>query len=841
MNKIKLFAPCDGEVQLIEKIKDEIFSKKTLGDGFYISVNLDTETIELTSCFEQSTIELITDTKHALYLKSNFGPIALIHIGLDSNKYSHSTFEKLANMKDVVTLKNKLIKFKSEFFKSQNLKCDIPVVFDPEESKGWEIKLSKTGTVKQGEEIGYLEYKDEKDLSEQVKEVKKVKDENKWVLAAHEMLDIVGRNNFERVANCMTRVRFYVLDKEKINLDAIQAIEVVKGYAWSGNELQIVVGGNSYKVKDAVENIMSPGEFDLKANSSQNKKSLWQKILGAINGVIVPLMPLLIATGLLSGLSALLSNIGVINGAPPEGGFVTDMDMLSGIFYIMSNTGLALLAIFFCYSTVKYLGGDPVIAILIGLTIASRYFMTFTGVQEEWVLFSIDGTNISIKAYNNNLLPAVGAGVLYFHLDKFIKKWMPGVVDIIFRPFLAYTITVFVTFFLIAPILGLVELGISNIAIAFYEIPFGIGGLILGLIWQPIVFIGMGWPVWLAIDAEYFTNQGVLRGLPIMDGAAIAMIGVVLVMALKAKNKNDASNAYGSIMPLIFGITEPAMYGVTSTKGKPFWIACIGAGVTGMLLSLFSITRENIGGYGFLGVLGHTDLKDIMLYVSFALIGLVVNFVLTWFFYQDKTNDLSQFKKANRTLTRFIKYNSNKEFNIKNLYLENNLNEISNKYINEDAEKELIKKWMKAEKIRQEIEYLESKNEKLKAEIYTDMEKAKVCDISKYERLRLKFENSKLDTKINILKTKYEEANKEIQNEVNKFKKDKNMLETEIFKVIVKYESQLNNGAEEFKKLYFNQIYGTLIYIGSEKSQNFNLPKSSIYNTNSKWRLLIKL
>ncbi|ASZ09048.1 hypothetical protein CK556_01590 [Mesoplasma chauliocola] len=809
MNKIVIYSPVNGEISKIEEISDDLFSNKVLGDGFFIKPDKKIKDVVLKSLFDKSEVELILDSNHAIYFKLENDISCLMHIGLDSGFYKKDTFQSFVKKGDMLSNKDNLIKYSSDFFKKNKLKDDIPIVFETERFKNFELTITKTGKVKEGEEIAFIVERNVK--NQHISKPENKKNFNKWKETAVQLIDIVGESNFEKVWNCMTRTRFYVIDKEKVNESKIQNVPNVKGYVWSGNELQVVIGGNSVKVKEEIEKLWGRNNFEIKSIEEDKKsKSFGSKIMSAINGIIVPLMPLLISVGLIAGLSSVLTNFGVIQGGPPEGGYITDMDIISGIFYMLSNTGLALLSIFFCYSTVRYLNGDPAMAILVGLTIASRYFVNMIDGSlgsGEWVLFKIGDFPISVKAYNNNLLPAVGAGFMFYFTDKWIKTWMPGVVDIIFRPFISYIITIFATFFVLGPILGIVEVGISELAILFYEVPFGIGGLLFGIVWQPIVFLGMGWPVYLAMDANYFTGNGPLIGLPIMDGIALAMIGVILVIMIKAKKRNDKINAAGTLMPLIFGITEPAMYGVTAPKVKPFWITCIGGGIVGMLMSLFHVQRESMGGGGVLGILGHQHWEDLVLYLAISMLGLIINFVCMWVLYDEKDKDYKSVQKANRKLYLYLKSRKT-NINKKDLEIFKNLEEVQK---NQELEKKIFKNWSLTQKLNYKIEALNDKTKK---------------DIKSEENIKL------FEQKILILKS-------ELVDLTSNYEKICQKIYDETEKELVKFSNILKDDLNEFKKIYFNSINNTLIYIEIKNKESVNLNKNKIFNTDNKFKLLL--
>ncbi|ARU91714.1 PTS system, IIabc component [Spiroplasma clarkii] len=216
----------------------------------------------------------------------------------------------------------------------------------------------------------------------------------------------------------------------------------------------------------------------------------------AISGVMVPLIPPLMAVGIFSALYSVLLQANII----VDYGSTNNPDVWSTIFYVLSKVALNLIGVMFCYSVVAYFGGNPIFAILVGLTLSSRILLAGVSAPvadpgfgqfivdptkgiSGWLLFKILDYPFVVTAYEGSVLPYVFAAFIVIFADKWIKTWMPTSVDIIFRPFLVYFLAVIPTLFIFGPLLGLIEMGLSQVVMTFEKDVTGIGVGLFAFLW----------------------------------------------------------------------------------------------------------------------------------------------------------------------------------------------------------------------------------------------------------------------------------------------------------------------------------------------------------------------
>ncbi|KAF5276135.1 hypothetical protein FQR65_LT16453 [Abscondita terminalis] len=288
MEKIKIYAPVDGEIDLIENLKDGVFSEKMLGDGFYIKPT--------------------------------------------SNKF-----------------------------------------YSPIEN----------GKVKTGDLIGefiFSEVKEELNIKDQIEEI--INSKSRYEIAAETIYKAVGtHSNYTKVFNCMTRLRFEVKNKESINELEIKRLPIVKGIIWSGNQMQIVIGGEVYKVREAVEDYVIKITSGVETKIKSFKPSIGKRILGAITGIILPSLPVLMAGGLLMGIKTILVVSGAIVDLSSSTNSGVQPDLFSYAFNIVAESGIKLLGIYMGYNTMKYLGGPTLLSIFMGIALSGATTVQFTTIM----------------------------------------------------------------------------------------------------------------------------------------------------------------------------------------------------------------------------------------------------------------------------------------------------------------------------------------------------------------------------------------------------------------------------------------------------------------------------
>lgn len=299
---------------------------------------------------------------------------------------------------------------------------------------------------------------------------------------AEEILkNIGGKENVKSVAHCATRLRIIVVDKDKLNNDGVENIDKVKGCFFNSGQFQIILGtGLVDKVyAEFIKIVGEENKISLKeAKASGNK---FQRAIRIFGDIFVPIIPVLVATGLFMGLRGLivqeqvLAILGLTSSDVPAS-FIT-------FTQILTDTAFAFLPALVCWSTFKTFGGNPVIGIVIGLMLVSNNlpnaYDVASGSAEPLKYFGF----INVVGYQGSVLPAFITGILGANFEKLLRKYIPDVLNLILVPFLTLLVSVTLALFIIGPMFHSVENYILIIVEKILTLPLGYWWTIMWMFW----------------------------------------------------------------------------------------------------------------------------------------------------------------------------------------------------------------------------------------------------------------------------------------------------------------------------------------------------------------------
>lgn len=440
-----------------------------------------------------------------------------------------------------------------------------------------------------------------------------------------------GRENIISVMHCATRLRIVVSDKDKIQVKEVENLDKVKGSFFNAGQYQIIFGtGLVNRVYEAVMN-----ELGLQPEAAVDDKpakpvtgNRFQRAIRMFSDVFVPIIPVLVATGLFMGLRGLLTQEAVLGvfGMTPD-----DIPQQLLLFtQILTDTAFAFLPALVCWSTFKNFGGSPVIGIVLGLMLVSNSLPSAydvgSGVAEPLIFFGF----IPVAGYQGSVLPAFATGVLAAKFEKFLRKHVPDAIDLIVTPFLTLLVGILMAMFVLGPILHMVENGVLFVVEGLLTLPMGIGGLIYGSFGQLLGIFGIH-HILNFLEISMLAKDGWNYLNPIGTCGNVAQAGAVLAVAIKAHSAKTKQVAYPSCLSALLGITEPAVFGVNLRYVKPFVMSMIGGGVGGFLASLFGLRATGMSITGIPGTLLYLN-EQLPLYILVNVVAFAVAFVLTWLF-----------------------------------------------------------------------------------------------------------------------------------------------------------------------------------------------------------------
>lgn len=352
--------------------------------------------------------------------------------------------------------------------------------------------------------------------------------------------------------------------------------------------------------------------------------SLLQKISRTFGDVFVPIIPVLVATGLFMGLRGLLTNLGLLQTG-------TNFYLFTEV---LTDTAFAFLPALVAWSTMKKFGGTPVIGIVIGLMLVSPSLpnaYAVAGGTAEPIYLSLLGLTIPVVGYQGSVLPALVLGILAAKIQKALKKVIPDVLDLIVTPFITLLISMILGLLIVGPIMHSAEQIVFGAIRSFMLLPFGIGGAIVGGLHQVIVVTGVHHAL-SALEVELISTTGLNPFNAMITCGIVAQGAAAVAVALKTKDKKKRSLYISSAVPAFLGITEPAIFGINLRFIKPFVYGCIGGTVGGMLAGMLHMAGTGMGITAIPGILLY--MNNIGGYLLINGVAMAVAFCLTYFFFK---------------------------------------------------------------------------------------------------------------------------------------------------------------------------------------------------------------
>lgn len=450
---------------------------------------------------------------------------------------------------------------------------------------------------------------------------------------AESILALVGgKENILSVEHCATRLRLVLKDATRFQKNEIEKIESVKGSFLSSGQHQIILGtGFVNKVYTQFMELCNFGEGELlsKRDATHMSMNWFQKISRLLGDVFVPIIPILVATGLFMGVRGLIQNLGV----------TLDPTLLK-FTQILIDTPFAFLPALVVYSVMKRSGGSPALGFVIGLMLVSSQLPNanqVAGGTAEPIYLALMGVNIPIVGYQGSVLPALVLGVIAARLEKWLRKVVPDVLDLIVTPFVTLLVSMVLGLVVIGPVMHIVEKGLLDAVNFLMNIPLGIGGFIVGALQQAVVVTGLH-HTFKTLEIELLANTGANPFNTLTCGAIVAQCGAGIAAALKTKNIKQRAMYMTSVVPASLGITEPLIFGGNLPRLTPFVCACIGGGCAGIVSSLLGLAATGMSITAIPGILLYLN-GQLPQYLIVCAIGFIAAFALTTVFYKPREEE----------------------------------------------------------------------------------------------------------------------------------------------------------------------------------------------------------
>jgi PTS system beta-glucosides-specific IIC component len=475
-------------------------------------------------------------------------------------------------------------------------------------------------------------------------------------LAKDILANVGGKENVNSLTHCVTRLRFKLKDESKANTDVLKKMEGVVTVIQSGGQYQVVIGNHVPDVFAAVNSVGGLSTESSEADGSGKDVGLFAKFIDLISGIFAPTLGVLCATGMIKGLLALLSYFKIL-------------DPTMGTYLILSAVGDSLFyyfPVFLGFTAAKKFNVNQFVGMAIG---ASLVYPTMMGLTSGEALYTVfQGTFIESQVYTtflnipvilpmggyaSTVVPVVLAIYLASKVEKIAKAIIPDVVKTFLVPMVTLLIVVPLTFIVVGPIASWLASIIGAGTTAAYNLSPIVAGIVIGGFWQVFVMFGLHWGL-VPIALNNIALGGDAVVLPSMFAASFAQTAAIIAIAIRTKDSKVRSLSIPAIISGFFGVTEPAIYGFTLPRKKPFVITCIAAAVGGGIAGLLGAKSYILGGMGVFGfpslISPEGDISSMINILIAVAIASILSFVVVLMTYKEDGIDTHISTQNNNTV-----------------------------------------------------------------------------------------------------------------------------------------------------------------------------------------------
>lgn len=466
-----------------------------------------------------------------------------------------------------------------------------------------------------------------------------------------------GKENITGAMHCATRLRLNLIDENKVDEEELTDIDVVKGTFLAKGQYQIILGpGLVNLVCDEVTSILGiKNDSTPQSQKEEEKGNLLQRAVQLLSDIFVPIIPAIVAGGLLMG----LNNILTANGLFFEGMSLIEAYPqwadLASMINLFSNAAFTFLPVLIGFSATKKFGGNPYLGAALGMIMVHPELLNAYSYGKPGVeipVWNIFGLLIEAVGYQGTVLPVLGVSWILANIEKRLHKITPIWLDNLTTPLFATIITGFITFIVVGPILREAGILLSDGISWMYNSLGLFGGAIFGFFYAPICLTGMHHS-FIAVETQLLAAVATTGGsfiFPTASMSNVAQGAAVIAILLLTKDKKLKSICSASGVSALLGITEPAMFGVTLKLKYPFIAAMIGSAVGSAYLAATKTLAIALGAAGLPGFISIESSSWLNFGIGMIL-SIAVSFILTMILYkrdmakQIKNNDAVSVKE----------------------------------------------------------------------------------------------------------------------------------------------------------------------------------------------------
>ncbi len=475
-------------------------------------------------------------------------------------------------------------------------------------------------------------------------------------IASQVIENVGGKQNIKSVQHCATRLRLQLKNNDLRNEEAVSDIEGVKGVFLTQSQFQIIFGSGLVNlVCDEVQKQLGIA-VDTSADDEKEEKkgNALQRLVKLLSDIFVPIIPAIVAGGLLMGLNNILTAAmfhgkSVIDLYPQWKGLATAINLFA-------SAPFTFLPVLIGFSATKKFGGNPYLGAAMGMIMVHPDLLSAysIGIAQPPV-WNIFGFKIAAIGYQGTVLPVLAVAFILATIEKKLHKVTPTWLDNLTTPLISIMVTSFLTFIFVGPVLreagNLLADGITWV----YNTLGFVGGGLFGLAYAPICLTGMHHS-FIAIETQLIAAKATTGGSFIFTTASmnnVAQGAAVLAVLFLTKNEKMKSICSASGVSALLGITEPAMFGVTLKLKYPFYAAIIGSAVGNAYCAATGVLAQALGAAGLPGFLSMLP-KDYLNFAIGLILSMAVSAVLTAIFWK-KFNIEREDNKAQTSVKEEVK------------------------------------------------------------------------------------------------------------------------------------------------------------------------------------------
>lgn len=632
--QLSIVAPVSGTVMNIDQVSDSVFSQKLMGEGIGIEPTDGKIVAPVTG-----KVTLVAETKHAIGFKTADGAEVLMHLGIDTVELNGAPFEIDAKPDIEVQAGDSIGTMDLDAIKKAGKGVTVMVAVTNTADVLDSIEV-KAGEHAAGEEAAVVTLKE-------VKEPVEADDPNEGKydkLARQIVQDVGGADNTNSLIHCITRLRFYLKDESKADDEKIKNLDGVIDVMHAQGQYQVVIGTEVGDVYDAAIKQLGPDFADddataravaeTKAAAGPDNRTAWQKtqdgfnnFIGVITGSMSPVIGALAAAGILKGL---LSFAVMFH-------WLTQTGQLYLILNAVGDSAFFFLPMLVGYSAAKRIGGDPIIAAVIGGVLVHPSLTAVIGKS----IGHLGGFNFQMVQYSYSIFPMILAAWLAFKCENWLKKHLASYLTMIFVPFFTVLVVSAITLYVTGPVIISISKWLA-MGIAWILVKSGwVSGLLLGGFYQILVIFGLHWGV-VPLVANDIATTGHSYLNAILCQTMISQGAAVLAVAIKSRKANLKSLSIAAAISAFCGVTEPAIYGVNLRFRKVFISGLIGSAVGGFITGLFhgdmfGFAGSWIGFASFFNPKNPSDLSNFWIFLASSIASTVIGFAVAYFWgYNDE-------------------------------------------------------------------------------------------------------------------------------------------------------------------------------------------------------------